>query len=351
MASKDLVRFVYASLIRQIYKFVPKNRTLQLRKPVTQSWGSYNFTKSGKEYEDEVINSLLRSLYYTPKSTRLTREDLLYLVRSNFKIQKQAPESIASDYLDDALRYLRNLSEQRRLDRCSSESFTNGLLVEATSQFTNIGKTWKNQKEYIFTYRIRVTNLRDDKVQLIGREWNVYDENKSLIARVPLSLRNSIVGQQPILYPGMCFEYCSGSPLPTPTGIQMGCIAANILHNQVGDLEDNDSPMAVGASVPNSTGSRLLFKNYSLSPRSSHLQDVGSESSSDSDDDKNASDDANSIDKSSSSESDPMLSNAKKEVLESLIILKINPFLHIHPSVDLSNHIQKEEVDLTVEPI
>ena len=32
-----------------------------------------------------------------------------------------------------------------------------------------------------------------------------------------------MVGEQPILAPGEIFEYTSGAPLPTPSGIMVGC--------------------------------------------------------------------------------------------------------------------------------
>jgi uncharacterized protein affecting Mg2+/Co2+ transport len=82
-------------------------------------------------------------------------------------------------------------------------------------------------RQHVFTYRVRVTNARaaaaaaapaapHPRIQILGREWSIWDGDGDLKGLVPLSTANAVVGQQPVLPFGACFEYCSGTPLEAP---------------------------------------------------------------------------------------------------------------------------------------
>jgi ApaG protein len=55
-------------------------------------------------------------------------------------------------------------------------------------------------------------------VQLRHRYWQITDS----LGRVQEVRGAGVVGEQPVLKPGEAFEYTSGTPLPTPSGIMMG---------------------------------------------------------------------------------------------------------------------------------
>ena len=77
---------------------------------------------------------------------------------------------------------------------------------------------------YAFAYTITITNRGDVAAQLISRSWNVNDANGHTEKVRGLG----VVGQQPLLKPGMRFEYTSGARLRTPTGTMHGsyfCVA------------------------------------------------------------------------------------------------------------------------------
>ncbi len=71
---------------------------------------------------------------------------------------------------------------------------------------------------YVWAYHVRIENQGRDTVQLLTRYWQITDS----IGRVQEVRGAGVVGEQPVLAPGEAFEYTSGTPLPTPSGIMLG---------------------------------------------------------------------------------------------------------------------------------
>ncbi|GIL62965.1 hypothetical protein Vafri_17133 [Volvox africanus] len=122
-----------------------------------------------------------------------------------------------------AMAALRVLLEQLYLHRCSSTCTTEGVRVDATSKFSTAAAGY-GRSQNLFSYRIRVTNLRSEPVQVLGREWTILNDNGAVMVHVPHVPGNAVVGQQPIIPPNDCFEYISGTDLDTPTGLQRGML-------------------------------------------------------------------------------------------------------------------------------
>jgi len=74
------------------------------------------------------------------------------------------------------------------------------------------------ENHYVWAYQVRIENHGSDTVQLRTRYWRITDSN----GRVHEVRGAGVVGEQPVLEPGESFEYTSGTPLPTPSGIMMG---------------------------------------------------------------------------------------------------------------------------------
>jgi ApaG protein len=75
------------------------------------------------------------------------------------------------------------------------------------------------EKSYFFwSYTIEITNRGDQTVQLKTRHWKITDA----FGRVQEVKGAGVVGEEPVLEPGESYEYTSGVPLPTPSGIMMG---------------------------------------------------------------------------------------------------------------------------------
>jgi ApaG protein len=71
---------------------------------------------------------------------------------------------------------------------------------------------------YVWAYHVRIENIGGDTVQLLTRHWEITDS----LGRVQEVRSAGVVGEQPVLPPGQAFEYTSGTPLPTPSGIMVG---------------------------------------------------------------------------------------------------------------------------------
>ena len=70
----------------------------------------------------------------------------------------------------------------------------------------------------VWAYHVRIENQGPETVQLRNRHWRITDS----LGRVQEVRGAGVVGEQPVLKPGDSFEYTSGTPLPTPSGIMVG---------------------------------------------------------------------------------------------------------------------------------
>jgi len=73
-------------------------------------------------------------------------------------------------------------------------------------------------RHYVWAYRVRIENLGGETVQLLNRHWRITDANGT----TQVVEGAGVVGEQPVLRPGGSFDYTSGCPLPTPSGIMQG---------------------------------------------------------------------------------------------------------------------------------
>lgn len=71
---------------------------------------------------------------------------------------------------------------------------------------------------FVWAYQIEILNLGEETVQLLNRHWRITDS----MGRVQEVRGPGVVGEQPTLEPGESFEYTSGTPLNTPSGIMVG---------------------------------------------------------------------------------------------------------------------------------
>lgn len=71
---------------------------------------------------------------------------------------------------------------------------------------------------WVWAYHIRLENDGERSVQLISRHWIITDGR----GRVEEVQGPGVVGEQPVIEPGRSYDYVSGCPLPTPSGIMRG---------------------------------------------------------------------------------------------------------------------------------
>lgn len=74
------------------------------------------------------------------------------------------------------------------------------------------------ENHFVWAYHVRIENEGEETVQLRTRYWHITDG----LGRVQEVRGPGVVGEQPVLDPGGAFEYTSGTPLATPSGIMRG---------------------------------------------------------------------------------------------------------------------------------
>ncbi|GGA78911.1 protein ApaG [Brucella endophytica] len=75
-----------------------------------------------------------------------------------------------------------------------------------------------DEYRYVFGYKVTIANNSEETVQLRSRHWRITDEN----GRVEEVHGAGVVGEQPVLDPGDSYQYSSGCPLSTPSGVMVG---------------------------------------------------------------------------------------------------------------------------------
>ncbi|SDH07600.1 Co2+/Mg2+ efflux protein ApaG [Roseospirillum parvum] len=75
-----------------------------------------------------------------------------------------------------------------------------------------------DESHFVWAYRVTIANDGQDTVQLMARHWRITDA----LGRLQEVDGPGVVGEQPVLGPGDTFEYTSGCPLSTPSGIMVG---------------------------------------------------------------------------------------------------------------------------------
>ncbi len=84
------------------------------------------------------------------------------------------------------------------------------------------------QHEYMFAYRINITNHNNFSVQLLRRQWHIFDspgDHREVEGE-------GVIGQQPILTPGESFQYVSGCNLKSEMGKMWGNYEMQNISNQ-----------------------------------------------------------------------------------------------------------------------
>jgi ApaG protein len=94
---------------------------------------------------------------------------------------------------------------------------TRGIAVSVEPTYLE-AKSSPDSSEYFWAYRVTIENQGLETVHLLSRHWMITNARGELTeVKGP-----GVVGEQPILKPGESFEYTSGAPLNTPTGMMGG---------------------------------------------------------------------------------------------------------------------------------
>ena len=99
----------------------------------------------------------------------------------------------------------------------SYQATTRGIRVTVLPQYL-VNESDPDENRYFWAYTITIENEGKETVRLNSRVWKITDETGHLEeVRGP-----GVVGETPTMRPGEQFQYTSGCPLPTPSGIMVG---------------------------------------------------------------------------------------------------------------------------------
>ncbi len=115
------------------------------------------------------------------------------------------------------------------------DTITRNIQVCVEPQFLEEESAPEND-HFVWAYRISIYNLGNEKVKLLNRFWKITD-SKGMVKEVN---GPGVVGEQPIINPGESYEYMSGAPLPTPSGIMEGTYE---MINDTGESFDVEIPL------------------------------------------------------------------------------------------------------------
>ncbi|HVT56233.1 MAG TPA: Co2+/Mg2+ efflux protein ApaG [Xanthobacteraceae bacterium] len=109
---------------------------------------------------------------------------------------------------------------------------THDIQVTVTPSFLPDRSSAENAR-FFWAYKIEIVNLGKATVQLKTRHWKITDAHGKLQeVRGP-----GVVGEQPVLKPGGRFEYTSGVPLTTATGMMAGTYQMETETGETFDVE------------------------------------------------------------------------------------------------------------------
>ena len=97
------------------------------------------------------------------------------------------------------------------------ETTTNSIRVTVKPYFLE-EQSSPGDGHFVWAYHVRIENAGSETVQLRNRHWQITDAT----GRMQEVRGPGVVGEQPVLKPGDHFEYTSGTPLATPSGIMVG---------------------------------------------------------------------------------------------------------------------------------
>ena len=102
-------------------------------------------------------------------------------------------------------------------DVLTFEEVTEGICVAVQSYFLK-DQSDPDIGQFIWAYRIKISNESTLPTQLLSRHWIITD-GRGQVSEVK---GEGVIGEQPLIQPGQNFSYTSGSPLATPSGFMHG---------------------------------------------------------------------------------------------------------------------------------
>ncbi len=98
-----------------------------------------------------------------------------------------------------------------------STLITSGVQISVTTNFrSDLSEVTETQ--FFFNYNIEIQNTNSFDVQLISRDWYIFDS----LSDASYVTGSGVVGEQPVLKPGDRFNYTSGAEIASELGMMKG---------------------------------------------------------------------------------------------------------------------------------
>jgi ApaG protein len=97
------------------------------------------------------------------------------------------------------------------------EKVTRSIRVRVRPEYLE-AQSAPDEGRFFWSYTVEIVNEGSETVQLRSRYWRITDAN----GRIEEVRGPGVVGQTPTIGPGQSFEYTSGCPLRTASGIMVG---------------------------------------------------------------------------------------------------------------------------------
>lgn len=108
---------------------------------------------------------------------------------------------------------------------------TNDITVSVEPRYLDT-ESVPEKNVYVWAYTVRIENQGSETLQLRTRHWKITDS----YGRTQEVHGSGVVGEHPVLKPGQTFEYTSGAPLNTNSGIMTGTYAMETPDGRVMDV-------------------------------------------------------------------------------------------------------------------
>ena len=116
-------------------------------------------------------------------------------------------------------------------------STTDDIVISAcTVELEQDEKDFENKDKFVYGYYLCIENNSSEKIQLVGKNWNITDAKGNNFRDDSLGFK----GEIPTLEPGEYYEFTSVAPLSTPSAVFYG--SCKVLKEGRGVTEDVKVP-------------------------------------------------------------------------------------------------------------
>jgi ApaG protein len=122
--------------------------------------------------------------------------------------------------------------KENSLNIAMYERVTRGIRVSVSPHYLE-DQSDPDEPRYVWAYTVRIDNESGESVQLRSRYWQITDA-KGFTDEIA---GDGVVGEQPVIRPGEGFEYTSGAPLATPSGLMVGCYSMETPQGEAFDVD------------------------------------------------------------------------------------------------------------------